>query len=369
MKLRIDQKQLAEAARGAHRRLPNNPLAPVLAGLLIEATEDTVTLSGFDYETSTRAALEAETLEPGRALVSGRLLADVSATFPAGLVDVVADEHEVTVSAPGTTFSLPTMDVADYPALPEPPGVAGTVDGDLLAAAVGHAAQCTLPMAEAAGSLVGFAGVHVLAAGDQLVVSASDRYRIVRRTIPWQPGSDGAGELLIPAADFAATVKQTAGRAVRIGFADADGSVASLSTDSLSVTSRTIAGKFPDISGFFPKPEAAAGSALVDAAELVAAVKRAALVIEEKNPIRVVFSAGKATVQGGGGGQRGSSEVAADSDVDDFTIAFNPHYLASLMAPIEGAARIWLYAPSKPVLIEPVDDATYRAVCMPVRLK
>ena len=35
MKLRIDQKELAEAARRAHRRLPNNPLNPVLAGLQV----------------------------------------------------------------------------------------------------------------------------------------------------------------------------------------------------------------------------------------------------------------------------------------------------------------------------------------------
>ncbi|MET7688048.1 DNA polymerase III subunit beta [Streptomyces sp. NPDC005483] len=369
MKLRIDQKELADAARRAHRRLPTNPIAPILAGILVEATEDTVTLSGFDYETSTRAVLDAEILEPGLALVSGRLLADVSATFPAGLVDVVADEREVTVTAPGTTFALPAMPVSDYPALPEAPGAAGAIDGDLLAAAVGHAAQCTLPMKEAAGSLVGFTGVHVLADGDQLTVSASDRYRIVRRTLPWQPADDRPGELLIPAGEFAATVKQTAGHTVHLGFADSDGSVASLSTDTLTVTSRTIAGKFPDIAGFFPKPEAAAGSALVDTAELLAAVNRAALVIEDKNPINVTFGGGKVTVRGGGAGQRGSSELAANTDIDDFTIAFNPHYLASLLAPIEGTVRIWLFTSSKPVLIEPVDDPTYRAVCMPVRIK
>lgn len=369
MKLRIDQKELADAARRAHRRLPTNPIAPILAGLLIEATDHAVTLSGFDYETSTRAVLDAEILEPGTALVSARLLADVSATFPAGLVDVVADDREVIVSAPGTTFALPAMPVNDYPALPDAPGAAGTVDGDLLAAAVGHAAQCTLPMKEAAGSLVGFAGVHVLADGDQLTVSASDRYRIVRRTLPWQPDNDRTGELLITAGEFAATVKQTAGHTVQLGFADSDGAVASLATETLTVTSRTIAGKFPDIAGFFPKPEAAAGSALVDTAELLAAVNRAALVIEDKNPINITFDGGKATVRGGGAGQRGSSEIAVESDVDDFTIAFNPHYLASLLAPVEGAVRIWLFTPSKPVLIAPVDDDTYRAVCMPVRIK
>ncbi|MFJ8594815.1 DNA polymerase III subunit beta [Streptomyces sp. NPDC093598] len=369
MKLRIDQKQLAEAARRAHRRLPNNPSMPILAGVLIEATEDAVTLSGFDYETSTRALLDAEPLEPGLTLVSGRLLADVASALPTGPVDVVADEREMTVSAPGTTFTLPTMATGDYPALPTPPGPAGTVDGDALAAAVGHAAQCALPVKEAAGSLAGFMGVHVEASGDRLVVSATDRYRIVRRTLPWQPDGEGDGELLIPANEFAATVKQTAGGAVRIGFADTSGAVASLATDKLTVTGRTIANGFPAIDRFFPDPDTAAGSALVEAAELLAAVKRAALVIEEKVPVTAAFDDGKVTVRGGVDGQRGSSELDADCDVTDFEMAFNPDYLASLIAPIEGAVRIWLFTPNKPVLIQPVDDDTYRAVCMPVRLK
>ena len=55
--------------------------------------------------------------------------------------------------------------------------------------------------------------------------------------------------------------------------------------------------------------------------------------------------------------------------MDGFSIAYNPHFLASLLAPIDGQVRLWFTTPTKPALIEPVDDPTYRAVCMPVRLK
>jgi DNA polymerase-3 subunit beta len=372
VKLRIDQKELADAARQAHRRLPTNPLQPVLAGLLLQAPESgPVTLSGFDLETATQAALDAEVIAAGETVVSARLLADVTASLPAGPVDVVADEREVTVTAPGTTFTLPAMPRADYPALPVPPGAAGTIDGALLAETVGHAATIAMSPKEAVGSRMHFGGVHVATDGDVFTVEASDGYRIARHVVSWQPDSDTAGELLIPAADFATTVKQTAGGRVHLGFPSGDGGVASIGSDTLTVTSRTIASEYADLNRHFPSPEEAAGNAVFDAAELMAAVKRAALVNDaEGKSIQIVFDDGHATVRGGHGGPSGSSRVDCETDgLDGFSIAYNPGYLASLLAPIDGQVRLWFTTPTKPALIEPVDDDTYRAVCMPVRLK
>lgn len=370
MKLRIDQKQLAEAARRAHRRLPNNPLQPILGGLLLEIDGDSVTISGFDYETSTRATLAADVLEPGHVLVPGRLLADVTAAMPAGPVDLVVDDNEATLTAPGTTFTLPTMDRRDYPALPEAPAPAGTVDGDLLAAAVVHAAQASMPDKEAAGNLEGFRGVHVAADGDQLAVSASDRYRIVRHRIPWTPDGDASGELLVPAAHLAATAKMLAGSLVRVSFTG-DLTVAALANDTVTVTSRTIAAPFPNIDGFFPDPAKAVGWMRVDAGELLEAVKRAGLVNDkEELPINLAFDRDQLTVSGGTEGSKGASRLDVEAaDLDGFTAGYRPGFLGSLLTPIDGEVQVWFTTPNKPVLIEPVDDDTYRAVCMPVRLK
>lgn len=377
MKLRIDQKQLADAARQAHRRLPNNPLAPILGGLLLETDGDSVTLSGFDYETSTRAALAADVLEPGHALVSGRLLADVTAAMPAAPIDVVVDGQELTLSAPGTSFTLPTMPRSEYPELPTPPTPGGTVDGDLLAAAVVHAAQAVMPDKEAAGNLEGFRGVHLAAAGDQLTVSASDRYRIVRHTVPWKP-ADGrhGGDLLIPGASFAATAKQLAGQQVRVSFTEPGGGVAALASDTLTVTGRTVAAPFPNVDGFFPDPAKAVGWMRADAGELLDAVKRAALVNDKDVlPVTLTFDRGQVTVRGGAEGSKGATRIDVETaDLDGFTGGYRPGFLGSLLAPVNGQVQIWFTVPHKPVLLAPVDDdgtvaTAYRAVCMPVRLK
>ena len=81
MKFRVDRDVLADAVAWAARSLPVRPSVPVLAGLLVEASNDGLVLSTFDYETSARATLQAEVADEGRALVSGRLLAERRAVF------------------------------------------------------------------------------------------------------------------------------------------------------------------------------------------------------------------------------------------------------------------------------------------------
>jgi hypothetical protein len=52
VKFRVERDVLADAVSWAARTLPTRPSMPVLAGLVLEAHEDSVTLSSFDYEVS-----------------------------------------------------------------------------------------------------------------------------------------------------------------------------------------------------------------------------------------------------------------------------------------------------------------------------
>ena len=96
VKFRVDRDVLADAVAWAARSLPVRPSVPVLAGLLIEASDDGLVLSTFDYETSARATLNADVSDEGRALVSGRLLADICRSLPAKPVEMTLDGARVT---------------------------------------------------------------------------------------------------------------------------------------------------------------------------------------------------------------------------------------------------------------------------------
>src|SRR5690606_3346193 len=85
--------------------------------------------------TRSRPAVAAAVAEPGTVLVSGRLLAECSRALPGKPVDVVLDGTRVNVTCGSSRFTLLTMPVEDYPALPEMPAHAGSVDADAFAEA------------------------------------------------------------------------------------------------------------------------------------------------------------------------------------------------------------------------------------------
>ena len=95
MQIRVERDALAHAVTWAARTLPSRPSMPVLSGVMLVAEGDSLTLSSFDYEVSARVNCPVDVLEPGKVLVSGRLLADITKSLPAAPVVVKVDGNRV----------------------------------------------------------------------------------------------------------------------------------------------------------------------------------------------------------------------------------------------------------------------------------
>lgn len=186
MKLRVERDVLAEAVTWTARSLPTRPPVPVLAGLLLDAHADGVLeLSGFDYEVSAKVEVPAEVSDPGQALVSGRLLADICRSLPEKPVELAQDGSKIVLTCGASRFTLMTMPVEEYPARPEMPAAAGTVSSAVFSAAV---AQVTVA-ASRDETLPILTGVRMEIAGDTVTLLATDRYRLAMRELPWRPAS------------------------------------------------------------------------------------------------------------------------------------------------------------------------------------
>src|SRR5689334_4426205 len=98
LKFRLVREDFADAVAWVARNLPVRPAVPVLAGVLLEATDAGLTISGFDYEVSAEVQVPAEIAAPGKVLVSGRLLSDITRSLPAKPVDVSVDGTRVSLT-------------------------------------------------------------------------------------------------------------------------------------------------------------------------------------------------------------------------------------------------------------------------------
>src|SRR5262249_53654750 len=208
MKFRVERDALADAVAWTARALPPRPAVPVLAGLLLETDGTGLSVSGFDYEVSTQVTLDVHASTAGRALVSGRLLADISKALPPHPVEVAVEGARVTIACGSARFTLPTMPAEDYPTLPAMPRAAGTVESEAFAHAVAQVAIAagrddTLPM---------LTGVRLEIDGDRITLAATDRYRLAARELAWKPEQDGISQVaLVPARTLDATAKTLTG--------------------------------------------------------------------------------------------------------------------------------------------------------------
>lgn len=385
MKIRLERDVLADAVAWAARSLPNRPSVPILAGLLIRADSTGVVLSSFDYETSAQISVRGEVADEGEALVSGRLLADISRSLPNKPVDISADESRMELVCGSARFTLQTLPVADYPALPSMPESAGRIPSVDFAEAV-------MQVVVAAGRdelLPVFTGVRMEIDGDTLSLLATDRYRMALKELSWQPDSPQAsGAALVPAKVLADTAKSmTSGESVTVSLAGSgsgsDGLIGFSGSGSGGVretTTRLLDGDFPKVRHLMTIQPGLTVRA--DTAELIAAVKRVALVAERNTSLRMMIGEDSIVLEAATGDQAQASE-AISATVDNLTggeppitaAGFNPGYLLDALSVLDAPfAHFSFTAPGKPCLITGLTELDgeqlldYRHVIMLMRL-
>jgi DNA polymerase-3 subunit beta len=372
VKFRVERDVLAEAVAWTARSLPVRPPVAVLAGLLLTADDNGLALSGFDYEVSARAEISADVAAEGRALVSGRLLADICKSLPAKPVDISVDGTKVNLVCGSARFSLLTLPVEDYPSLPEMPTRSGTVPADVFAHAVAQVAVAagrddTLPI---------LTGIRIEIEGDTVTLAATDRYRLAVREFTWKPEQPGSSAFaLVPAKTLADTAKAMTGEVELALSAGAAGDgLVGLASSGRRTTSRLLEGDFPKYRSLLPAESSS--YAIVETGPFLEAVRRVSLVAERNTPVRLSFSAGELLLEAGSGDEASASEaLEASLDGDSIAIAFNPTYLLDGLNALDTShVRLAFTTSTKPAVITgatadgPTDTTDYRHLLMPVRL-
>lgn len=367
MKFQVERGELADAVAWTARSLPARPAVPVLAGLLLDTTEGALSVSGFDFEVAAQATVDVTIAESGRALVSGRLLAEIVRSLPNQVVDVTNDGTRVVLSCGPSRFTLPTMPVDDYPTLPDLPPVAGRVSADEFASAVAQVVVAsgrddTLPV---------LTGVRVEIDGDRLTLAATDRYRLAMRELSWRPeGVELPAAALVPGRTLAEAAKALAGPSditIALGSGASGESLIGLANDTRRTTTRLLDGEYPRYRSLIPNEHDV--HATVQTAMFIDALRRVSLVAQRTSPVRLSFEPGILLLEAGTGEDAQASEqLDVDYEGAPFTIAFNPTFLLDGLGVLDSAsARLSFTDPKRPAVLTG-ESSDYSYLLMPVRL-
>ena len=361
MKIRVERDALADAVAWVARSLPNRPTAPILAGLLMNASGDEVTLSSFDSTTSAQVTMPAEVTDEGTVLVSGRLLNEIARSLPNKPVEMVSDHTQVELICGSARFSLQTLPVEEYPTLPEMPTQTGLVDASVFEKSVSQ-----VVIAAGRDELLNvFTGVRVEINGDRLSLLATDRYRMALKELTWQPSSpDIEGAVLVPGRVLADTAKSlTSGKTVTVSLSTTESEGEGLvgftgegAKGRREATTRLLNQAFPKVRHLMDVVGTV--TVRVPTADLLAAVKRVSLVAERNTPLRMLIDDDHIALEAATGDQAHASEaIEAQIDVvgEEKSIeaaGFNPHYLLDALGALDAPyAHFSFTAPGKPCLI------------------
>lgn len=375
MKFRVERDALADAVTWTAKSLPSRPSVPVLAGVLLRMSDGILQVSSFDYEVSSQVSVEVQGDADGAALVSGRLLAEITKALPAKPVDIAAVGGHLELICGSGRFTLPTMPVEDYPTLPEMPTTAGTVDAATFAAAVAQVAVAasrdeTLPM---------MTGVRIELNGSTLAMLATDRYRLALREIEWQPDDPAVSlNALVPARALHDTAKTLGPLGGEVTLALSQGGIGEgmigFAGGTRRTTSRLLDGtNYPPVRSLFPTSHNA--EARVAVSTLVEVVRRVSLVAERTTPVLLNFNADGLVVEAGGTEEaRASEAMDAEFSGEPMTIGFNPQYLIDGLQNVNApVAALRFVDPFKAAVILPAGEdgeilPGYRYLIMPIRV-
>lgn len=350
---------LAAAVSAGLACLPARPQPAILGAARIDTSEQDSTLSiaSFDWDSSTTATMSAvDVAQTVRIAVSGRLLAQVVKVAPkrAPLI-LELDEHALRIIAGKTVFTLPLMDVDDYPAIPVVDGgdtLVGKVDAATLRAAIDRAATATVKDSDARST------AHCVSivdeSGDALGITGLQPKMVVTTLVDWTPQPGGldvriiADELTAILAPFDGgeiTIRTNGGL---VGLSGATG-------DDLRIASTcsTFDMPYPAWRKLFTGFESA--SVLDVGDEFAEAVRRCATLAGAKLPqMRMQADAGAITLTVDGALVDEVAPLGFDGEPVDFTV--NPLALRDLTATIGDKVRLRFQpAANHPVHIGPIE--------------
>ncbi|MBN8292314.1 DNA polymerase III subunit beta [Rhodobacter sp. NTK016B] len=372
MKISIERATLLKAVSQAQSVVERRNTIPILANVLIEAEDATVSFraTDLDIEVVDRAAAMVE--RAGATTVSAVMLHEIVRKLPDGALVSLTDDQRtgrLTVEAGRSTFALATLPREDFPVMAssEYQTNFSAKAGDLKR--LFEKSKFAISTEETRYYLNGvYMHVAETENGRALRCVATDGHRLARIDAPLPEDAVGMPGVIVPRktvnelrklldddeADIAISVSET-----KVRFA----------TPEIALTSKVIDGTFPDYSRVIP-----AGNTKrleVDASDFSKAVDRVATVSSERSrAVKLILDEDKLTlsVNAPDSGTAEEELVVAYGD-EHLEIGFNAKYLLEIASQIDRENAVFMFNSSgEPALVREGSDTSAVYVVMPMRV-
>lgn len=368
MQVSVEQKNLLPVLVAAVRNTAPSSAIRALSGVRLTVNGG-AELAATDTQTSVRLPLQLTETPDGEGnwLLPGRLFLEVVKSLPKTKPIVISDEgpgNSVTVVGGSARFTVQRLRGEDFPGLPAV--LSGEDDVALPSTLLTGAIKAVIMAAGSDETRPILTGVHLIIRNNILTAVATDSYRMAVAKAEALGITDM--EATIPAralAELSTLIDAYGDEEVRVTRKQ---NQVVFTLGQVTLTSNLISGQFPDYTQLIPKP----GNEImvkIQAREVAEMVRRAALMTEKKQALRLAFREGTLTVSSAAADMGSLQEVLpvpwpASADLD---IGFAPAYLQAVLdCGIEELDVSFINATRPATFRAP--DASFEYLLMPINL-
>ena len=365
MKLICETQKLSEICSNVQRAVSTKSSIPAIEGILLEAGENVLTLTGYDLEVGMITSMEARVEEAGSIILNAKILCDIFRSLPSDTVSIEADERlTCRIKSGDAEFTLIGIAAADYPELPSvESGFPIVLDSETLRDMIRKTIFAT---AENDVKVV-HTGVRFEIGANQIRLVAVDGFRLAMRNE--EIDYDGEEKIFVaPKKALNEVVKLTGGEetiALNVGKR-----FIVFEIGSYRIVSRLLEGEFLNyraaISG------KVTGTVRVNTRLLIQSIERTSLIITDrtKSPIRCVFDENMIRISSTTALGTAHDRVPCKSEGEHMEIGFNNRYLLDALRVCDAdEVLVKIGSPILPILIVPTEGDDFLFLVLPVRLK
>lgn len=366
MKILCSKDQLSNAVSYTQRAVSIRSTLALLDGILFEASNEQIKLTGYDLETGIEAILPGgDVFIPGSIVLNARMLHEIVRKLPEDVVTIDVDDHNIaTINSGNSQFKIKGMDAQGYPKLPEMEDVSKVkVPQKTLREMISQ----TLFAVSTDLSRPSFNGILFNSKRDYLELVAVDGFRLALRREPMEEEMPEV-HFLIP------------GKALREiqAILGETGDVEIYTTQNhiqfemgdVKLISRLIQQEFMNYNSILP--QSSTTTVIVDTKAFYQAVERASLIVPSEDrrfPMNLTFDRYKTMIiQANTELGNLYDEVTVTMEGEDLDVDFNPRYFIDALKVItDEQIMLSFNGPIGPCVIRPVEGDKFSYLVLPLR--
>lgn len=358
------QASVATSSRAAASKSPN----PALEGLLIEANESGVKITGYDLVKGIYTAFAADVAEFGSVVISAKLFDSIVRSLPDDIVSVTTDDSNlIRISCGNADFSIMGMFSDSYPELPS---VEHQKNVSIPQKTLREMINQTLFAVSDNEARPVYTGALFEIENKLLTVVAVDGYRLAMRKETLETSDLDECTFITPGTALSDLEKMCSDSDELVKIVVGSKHISFSLGDCVLVT-RRLEGEFLDYKKAIPTEYTY--RLKTNRTGFLRAVDRVSLIIDDriKNPLRCVFGTNKLSMYCVTSIGKGEDVCPFQGDGEGLEIGFNNRYLQdALKAAPSDELEVCLSSGSTPCVIVPADGGSkFLYMILPVRLK